>query len=90
MASTVEKSKVLLIGATGYIGKFIAEASVRSGHRTFALVRDTAPSDASKSQVVQKLKDSGVTLIQVSFFSSLFLNFFSVILKTGEVSYTSP
>ncbi|XP_078149092.1 phenylcoumaran benzylic ether reductase Pyrc5-like isoform X1 [Carex rostrata] len=64
MASTVEKSKVLLIGGTGYIGKFIAEASVRSGHRTFALVRDTAPSDPSKSQIIQKLKDLGVTLIQ--------------------------
>lgn len=37
---------------------------MRSGHRTFALVRDTAPSDPSKSQIVQKLKDLGVTLIQ--------------------------
>lgn len=73
MASTVEKSKVLLIGGTGYIGKFIAEASVRSGHRTFALVRDTAPSDPSKSQIVQKLKDLGVTLIQVNYCSSLLL-----------------
>lgn len=56
---------MLLIGGTGYIGKFIAEASVRSGHRTFALVRDTAPSDPSKSQIVQKLKELGVALIKV-------------------------
>ncbi|XP_021752882.1 isoflavone reductase-like protein [Chenopodium quinoa] len=34
------KSKVLIIGATGYIGKFIAEASVKNGHQTFALVRE--------------------------------------------------
>ncbi|KAJ4789434.1 Isoflavone reductase-like protein [Rhynchospora pubera] len=64
MASTAEKSKVLVIGGTGYIGKFITEASARSGHRTFALVRDTAPSDPSKSQLLQKFNDLGVTLIQ--------------------------
>ncbi|KAJ4808947.1 Isoflavone reductase-like protein [Rhynchospora pubera] len=64
MASTAEKSKVLVIGGTGYIGKFITEASARSGHRTFALVRDTAPSDPSKSQLFQKFNDLGVTLIQ--------------------------
>lgn len=75
MASTVEKSKVLLIGGTGYIGKFIAEASVRSGHRTFALVRDTAPSDPAKSQIIQKLKDLGVTLIQVNLFFFFHLSF---------------
>uniref|UniRef100_A0A803MMX2 NmrA-like domain-containing protein n=1 Tax=Chenopodium quinoa TaxID=63459 RepID=A0A803MMX2_CHEQI len=34
------KSKVLIIGATGCIGKFIVEASVKSGHQTFALVRE--------------------------------------------------
>uniref|UniRef100_A0A803MLC6 NmrA-like domain-containing protein n=1 Tax=Chenopodium quinoa TaxID=63459 RepID=A0A803MLC6_CHEQI len=33
-------SKVLIIGATGCIGKFIVEASVKSGHQTFALVRE--------------------------------------------------
>ncbi|KAF4357262.1 hypothetical protein F8388_002770 [Cannabis sativa] len=32
-----EKSKVLIIGGTGYIGKFVVEASVKAGHPTFAL-----------------------------------------------------
>ncbi|GMY28394.1 phenylcoumaran benzylic ether reductase Betv6 [Fagus crenata] len=31
------KSKILIIGGTGYIGKFIVEASAKSGHPTFAL-----------------------------------------------------
>ncbi|KAK9942513.1 hypothetical protein M0R45_008175 [Rubus argutus] len=37
MAQT--KSKILFIGGTGYIGKFIVEASAKAGHPTFALVR---------------------------------------------------
>uniref|UniRef100_A0A803NN41 NmrA-like domain-containing protein n=1 Tax=Cannabis sativa TaxID=3483 RepID=A0A803NN41_CANSA len=32
-----EKSKVLIIGGTGYIGKFVVEASAKAGHPTFAL-----------------------------------------------------
>ncbi|XP_008795939.1 phenylcoumaran benzylic ether reductase Pyrc5-like [Phoenix dactylifera] len=59
-----EKSKILIIGATGYIGKFITAASARSGHRTFALVRDTAPSDPAKAKLLDDFKSSGVTLIQ--------------------------
>ncbi|XP_008795940.2 phenylcoumaran benzylic ether reductase Pyrc5-like [Phoenix dactylifera] len=59
-----EKSKILIIGATGYIGKFITAASARSGHRTFALVRDTAPSDPAKAKLLDDFKASGVTLIQ--------------------------
>ncbi|KAF2305494.1 hypothetical protein GH714_005736 [Hevea brasiliensis] len=31
-----EKSKILVIGGTGYIGKFIVEASAKLGHPTFA------------------------------------------------------
>ncbi|KAG1366290.1 putative Isoflavone reductase [Cocos nucifera] len=59
-----EKSKILIIGSTGYIGKFITAASVRCGHRTFALVRDTAPSDPAKAKLLDDFKSSGVTLIQ--------------------------
>ncbi|KAJ4980337.1 hypothetical protein NE237_031174 [Protea cynaroides] len=39
------KSKILIIGGTGYIGKFIVEASLKSGHPTFALVRESTASD---------------------------------------------
>ncbi|XP_072999352.1 eugenol synthase 1-like [Typha latifolia] len=59
-----EKSKILIIGGTGYIGKHIVAASARSGHPTLALVRDTAPSDPSKAQLLQSFKDSGVTLVK--------------------------
>ncbi|XVE66982.1 hypothetical protein DITRI_Ditri08aG0123700 [Diplodiscus trichospermus] len=35
-----EKSKILVIGGTGYIGKFIGEASAKAGHPTFGDLYD--------------------------------------------------
>lgn len=60
-----EKSKILIIGGTGYIGKFLVRASVRLGHPTYALVRDISPSNPVKAQTLQNFKDSGVILLQV-------------------------
>ncbi|XP_078149024.1 phenylcoumaran benzylic ether reductase Pyrc5-like isoform X1 [Carex rostrata] len=59
-----EKSKILIIGGTGYIGKFLVTASVRLGHPTYALVRDISPSDLLKAKTLQNFKDSGVILLQ--------------------------
>ncbi|KAG9449680.1 hypothetical protein H6P81_009645 [Aristolochia fimbriata] len=59
-----EKSKILVIGGTGYIGKFIVEASAKAGNPTFALVRDTAPSDPQKAQLLDGFKNAGVTLLK--------------------------
>ncbi|XP_042477284.1 phenylcoumaran benzylic ether reductase Betv6-like [Macadamia integrifolia] len=58
-----EKSKILIIGGTGYIGKFIVEASAKSGHPTFALVRESTASDPAKAQLLESFKNSGVTLV---------------------------
>eukprot|EP01018_Ginkgo_biloba_P015315 Gb_08481 [translate_table: standard] len=52
-------SRVLVIGGTGFIGRYVAEASVNMGHPTYALVR----SATSKPHVVQALVDSGVNII---------------------------
>jgi uncharacterized protein YbjT (DUF2867 family) len=43
-----ERSRVLVIGGTGYIGRFIVAASAREGHPTYVLVRDPAPADPAK------------------------------------------
>ncbi|KAL6995700.1 Phenylcoumaran benzylic ether reductase Betv6 [Sarracenia purpurea var. burkii] len=56
------KSKILIIGGTGYIGKFIVEASTKAGHPTFALVRESAVSDPVKGKLIETFKSSGVTL----------------------------
>lgn len=60
-----QKSKILIIGGTGYIGKFIVEASAKSGHPTFALVRQSTVSDPVKGKVVEGFKNSGVRLLYV-------------------------
>lgn len=61
-------SKILVIGGTGYIGKFIVRSAAASGHPTFALVRrpTAAGYDPDKAQLLEGFKSAGVTLIQVS------------------------
>ncbi|VVA95339.1 unnamed protein product [Arabis nemorensis] len=60
---TTKKSKVLVIGGTGYIGKFIVQESAKSGHQTFALVREASLSDPVKGKTVKSFKDLGVTIL---------------------------
>ena len=61
-----EKSKILIIGGTGYIGEFIVEASTKAGHPTFVLVRESTVSDSVKGKLVEGFKNSGSTLVHVS------------------------
>ncbi|PQQ03891.1 isoflavone reductase-like protein [Prunus yedoensis var. nudiflora] len=58
-----EKSKVLIIGGTGYIGKFIVEASAKAGHPTFALVREATANVPAKSTLFRNFNNLGVTLL---------------------------
>lgn len=60
-----QKSKILIIGGTGNMGKFMVEASVKAGHPTFALVRQTALSDPVKAKLLQNFENLGVTLLYV-------------------------
>ncbi|KAG4973366.1 hypothetical protein JHK87_030187 [Glycine soja] len=59
----VAKSKILVLGGTGYIGKFIVKASAEAGHPTFALVRESTLSHPEKSKLIESFKTSGVTLL---------------------------
>ncbi|XP_065847321.1 phenylcoumaran benzylic ether reductase Betv6-like [Euphorbia lathyris] len=63
-----EKSKILIIGGTGYIGKFIVEASTIAGHPTFALVRESTSSDPVKAKLLDKFTNLGVTLLHGDIF----------------------
>ncbi|OWM88321.1 phenylcoumaran benzylic ether reductase Pyrc5-like [Punica granatum] len=58
-----EKSRILIIGGTGDIGKFIVEASATAGHPTFALVRESSLSDPAKAKLVDGFRSLGVTTI---------------------------
>jgi nucleoside-diphosphate-sugar epimerase len=68
------KSKILIIGGTGYIGKFIVEASAKSGHPTFALVRESTVSDPVKGKLIENFKNLGVTLLHVRILNFLSLS----------------
>ncbi|TXG64562.1 hypothetical protein EZV62_011556 [Acer yangbiense] len=61
MASS--KSKILFIGGTGYIGKYIVEASILAGHPTFVLVRESTLLSDSKAQVIGTFKSLGVDFV---------------------------
>ncbi|KAK8648962.1 hypothetical protein V6N13_129704 [Hibiscus sabdariffa] len=58
-----EKSKILIIGGTGYIGKFIVEASAKEGHPTFVLVRGSTLSDPVKGKIIDNFKNLGVHVL---------------------------
>eukprot|EP00252_Welwitschia_mirabilis_P002193 TRINITY_DN12098_c0_g1_i1.p1 TRINITY_DN12098_c0_g1~~TRINITY_DN12098_c0_g1_i1.p1 ORF type:complete len:251 (+),score=35.17 TRINITY_DN12098_c0_g1_i1:70-753(+) len=63
MADDSSKARVLIIGATGFIGSFVAKASVEAGHPTIALVRSTTLSNPSKAHLLSKLSSSGAKII---------------------------
>ncbi|KAL3697212.1 hypothetical protein R1sor_011288 [Riccia sorocarpa] len=58
------KSKVLIIGATGYIGAYLVRASIKLGHPSFILVRSPTPSDPAKAHLIKSFQDSGVTVLK--------------------------
>ncbi|KAI3500046.1 hypothetical protein L1887_35861 [Cichorium endivia] len=58
-----EKSKILIIGGTGYIGKFIAEASAKEGHPTYILTRESTIKHPEKSKLLDNFKSLGAKLV---------------------------
>ncbi|ONK66311.1 uncharacterized protein A4U43_C06F6380 [Asparagus officinalis] len=61
-----DKSRILVIGATGRLGRELVKSSVDLGHRTFALIREPTFSDPNKSQLLQSFSLNGVTLLKGS------------------------
>ncbi|XP_043716178.1 isoflavone reductase homolog [Telopea speciosissima] len=61
------KSKVLVVGGTGYLGKRIVKASLAQGHPTFVLQRPEIGLDIDKLQMLMSFKELGARLIEGSF-----------------------
>nr|UNN46817.1 LAR3 [Populus ussuriensis] len=57
-----EGSRVMIIGSMGFIGGFIAGASLECGHRTYLLIRRELAS-LSKASTIKSLQDRGATTI---------------------------
>ncbi|OMP11995.1 NmrA-like protein [Corchorus olitorius] len=57
------KSKILIFGPSGYLGKYMVKASVAMGHTTYAYTRPPTPnSSPSKLQLLKEFEFMGVTL----------------------------
>nr|GMD78001.1 isoflavone reductase homolog [Ipomoea batatas] len=65
----MEKSRVLVVGGTGYIGKRIVKASLAQGHPTYVLHRREIGStyDIDKLQMLLSFKEAGARLVEASF-----------------------
>uniref|UniRef100_A0AAU7NIS0 Leucoanthocyanidin reductase n=1 Tax=Saraca asoca TaxID=1073321 RepID=A0AAU7NIS0_9FABA len=59
---SINKGRVLIVGATGFIGQFVAEASLAAGHPTYVLVR-RGPESPSKAATVRAFQDKGAIVI---------------------------
>lgn len=61
-------NRVLIVGGTGYIGKYMAKASVSQGYPTYVLVRPAtaAAPDSFKAKLFQQFKDIGIHILEVS------------------------
>ncbi|KAJ6847136.1 putative leucoanthocyanidin reductase [Iris pallida] len=54
---------VLVIGATGYIGRFVADASLESGQTTYLLIRPGSGS-CSREATIRDLRSKGAIIIE--------------------------
>lgn len=63
----MEKSRVLVVGGTGYIGRRIVKASLEHGHPTYVLLRPEIGLDIEKLQMLLSCKAQGARLVEASF-----------------------
>ncbi|KAE8677530.1 Bifunctional pinoresinol-lariciresinol reductase [Hibiscus syriacus] len=61
------KSKVLIVGGTGYLGKRLVKASLAQGHQTYVLQRKEVGVDIKKVQLLLWFKQLGAHLVTGSF-----------------------
>ncbi|XP_068664269.1 isoeugenol synthase 1-like [Aristolochia californica] len=59
------KNRILILGATGYLGKYIVKASTAMGHPTCVYVRPIALSaDTPKVELIRQFESMGVVVFQ--------------------------
>ncbi|XP_062073399.1 bifunctional pinoresinol-lariciresinol reductase 2-like [Humulus lupulus] len=61
------KSKVLIVGGTGYLGKRLVKASLEEGHETYVVHRPEIGVDIEKIQMLLSFKEKGARLVSASF-----------------------
>ncbi|KAD3641607.1 hypothetical protein E3N88_30831 [Mikania micrantha] len=63
----MSNSRILVVGATGYVGKRIVKASLAQGHPTHILTRREIGFDIEKVQMLLTFKEQGARLVEGSF-----------------------
>ena len=63
----MKKSKVLIIGGTGYLGRRLVKASLAQAHETYVLQRPDMGVDIEKVQMLLSFKEQGARLVLGSF-----------------------
>lgn len=59
-------SRILIFGATGYIGKHVANASLAQGHPTFLFIREATLSNPEKAPLIESFKSKGAIIVHGS------------------------
>ena len=62
----MEKSRVLVVGSTGYIGRRLVRASLAQGHPTLVLLRPEIDLDIDKLQMLPSFEAQGARLVEAS------------------------
>ncbi|KAE8665529.1 Leucoanthocyanidin reductase [Hibiscus syriacus] len=60
-----ETGRTLVIGSSGFIGRFITEACLESGQPTYVLVRSSSNSPSTKATTIKFLQDKGAIITYV-------------------------
>lgn len=60
------RTRVLVIGATGHLGRYITQACIDAGHRTYALIRPHRNSDPERDHLIESFQQSNVRIIEGS------------------------
>ncbi|WMV24413.1 hypothetical protein MTR67_017798 [Solanum verrucosum] len=63
----MQKSKVLIVGGTGYLGKRLVKSSLANGHDTYILKGPEIEVDIEKVEMLIFFKMQGVHLVTASF-----------------------
>lgn len=66
--ASFKSDKILIFGGSGYLGKFMVNASITMGHPTYVYVRPIIDPDAnpSKRLLLEQLESMNVTVVQVN------------------------
>lgn len=59
--------RILIVGATGFIGQFIAQASLDANRKTYILIRSYPDNFHPKVKIIKEFEDKGAIILHVKY-----------------------